>query len=270
MAQTTIKLINGGEIIPLGMGPFQNPAHRVDPSTLPDLPAGVTIKDLVTTLWEWHKAEKNDNEATLLSWEIKVREIGYLPQYGPDGFDQFGYDQNDTDAEGRDRMGFTPEDRAADPMLADTPRTASYAAGTELPDQRSHNQGKYNNRGNPAGAEKLSTDGTRRPLNRCWHDILIANEAIPVQDRLTDEEIVEKLQKLFSGKIPQRSVRKTRWEFNRGELPCQRNIKPIVVSYRYVKAGNSLYRTTPRGRVLETWDLTDVNLGRAMKPEANG
>lgn len=268
-----ITLLNGGGIIPLDLTLFRESLqHRVDPATLPGLPAGVTLQDLIDTL----HTTMDLRVAEMVNDELMVRTLGYLPVYGSDGFDQFGYDRGGTDREGRGRDGLTEAERTADPMLDDRPRPPRYGKRGEVDRRQFHEGGKKNNRGNKRGQIVLSQDGTERTLDKCWFDVFLANESLPIQRRRTDAEILAHMQELFPGrkfreagyKYKQSgSVMEARWRYNNGRLACQKGGAPTEheVSHIYVKSGNTLAKTTARGRVVEQWDLTTVLLGESKR-----
>lgn len=256
-----IKLINGGGIIPLDLSDFKVPFYRVDPSTLPPLPAGVTLDDLRQSLTA-PGIVMDDYHA--LFQEIAVRTLGYLPKFLGDR-DQFGYDKNGLDPDGFDRNGLLPEE--ADPMLDDRPRTPRYNC-KDRPDGRLLNKGKAGNKG-AYGQIVVSQDGTERTLDKCWYDIFVANETVPLQRRMSDDQIADVMRSLFPHRQSKQiiKVKEMRWRFNKGKLACQKGVPPTPerISYRYLRNGSLLCKTTTRGRPIKTWDLTAVFLGETTR-----
>jgi hypothetical protein len=253
-----IKLSSGGTFVPLNSEPFQNQAYRVDPSTLPDLPAGITLEVLHEELNRFNCNNEPTDTQIILLHEIAIRQWGYLPVWGPDGYDQFGYNRDGLDENELDRNGL-PSNLTDDPMLDDERAAEKYARTTGAIDTRTHNTGKRFNRGNEKGQTVITQDGTQRSLGECWYDMFVANEVIPVQERLADEEIIDRLATLFPNRqFSMKDVRYARWRFNQCELAPQATRPTPVPSYRYVKNGGWLHQTTPRCRVLKKWNLTDV------------
>lgn len=258
----SIKLINGGSFAVMDLTGFTNPAYRVDPSTLPDLPAGVNLSDLKHTLDVMSQDSEN---YALLQNEIYVRQYGYLPQFGPDNRDQYGYGRDGFDSDGRDRHGFTPEERDADPMLEDVLHPLNPVRGSGSSEKRPYVR-VSTHRGSVKGQVVVSVDETARTLHECWRDFFVYNEAVPVQDRLGDDELAARMAELFPDQDSERirDVKTMRWLYNKGKLACQKGKPPVLESRRYIydSPSGKVYQTTARGKLLKAWDIKPLLLGK--------
>jgi len=277
-----IELIGGGQFMPMDLEPFLDRSHRVDPASLPDLPAGITLADLTYTMWERFKQDQEDKTAKRLLAEIQVRTVGYLPAYDPDtGYDQFGYDQFDQDHEGRGRDGLTNEERNQDPadrgpqgQAAPIQKEVRYARHGGI-DRRMYNKGIPKNKANMNGQIVRAVDGSDRTLDQVYFDLFANNECFPPVDRLTDDELLARLRELFPNRHFRQGGRQSdavtynRWRYNKGKLACQRGTLPAYPSHRYVRTDGIMLKTTVRGKCIERWDFTEVYKGGQMRRELN-
>lgn len=240
----TIPLLSGGAITPLDVTPFHNPAYKVAPAALPDLPAGVSIADLLATAADLNTTPE---DAATLRAEAAIRSKGYLPVY---------------DAEGSDQYGLPPESGTddADPLLRPSPPEPIYTL-TGREDKRTR-PNALGNRGNPNGQTILASDSSRRTWARVWYDILTANELWPISRRLTDPEIVRRLRELFPKRgISERTVVRQRQRYNAGQLNVQKGKPPKRTSFRYYRDDTHIFQWATRGRLVATWDLVEMKGG---------